>query len=97
MSAFLDGILDKMQAKICSVILKAAHVSFDYRESKENLYKLCSLESLSYRRLYISVVALFKIIHKQPDNIATLNVTNHTVLDAPTRESLEAQGPTLCF
>ena len=66
--------LDILQAKICRRILKSCHQNFEYDESKENLNKLCSLQSLKYRRQIISLVTLFKFIHFHPNYLEQFNI-----------------------
>ena len=66
--------LDILQAKICRRLLKSCHQNFEYDESKENLNKLCSLQSLKYRRQIISLVTLFKFIHFHPNYLEQFNI-----------------------
>ena len=54
------AMLDTLQAKTCRCILRSANVAIDQYESKNNLNKLCFLESLSYRRTYLCIIVLFK-------------------------------------
>ena len=54
--------LDVLQAKVCRAFLRKKAVQFDTHETKENLNKLCFLESLHYRRQHISLVLLFKYV-----------------------------------
>ena len=67
--------LDVLQAKVCRRLLKSAGMSFDRYETKENLNKLCMLESLHFRRTCMSLITLFKIIHNNPRYLSTFNIT----------------------
>ena len=56
-SAQLEA-LDVLQAKVCRRLLRSAKIDFDIFESKSNLNRLCHLEYLQFRRIFISLVVL---------------------------------------
>ena len=58
-SAQLES-LDVLQAKVCRRLLRSVKIDFDNFESKSNWNWLCHLESLQFRRIFISLVVLFK-------------------------------------
>ena len=73
-SAQLES-LDVLQAKVCRRLLKLAKITFDIYESKSNLNRLCHLESLQFRRIFISLVVLFKYINFHPEYLSRFAIT----------------------
>gem|GEM_PF-6289982 len=69
------SMLDILQAKVCRRLLKSGRIEFDINESKDTLNRSCQLESLSFRRLYISIIVLFKYIHFNPHYLALSHIT----------------------
>ena len=67
--------LDVLQARVWRRILLSSNIPFDRQESKENLNKMCQVESLQWRRQVLSLVILFKYIHSRPDYLATFHIT----------------------
>ena len=68
------SLLDMLQAKVCRRLLRSAKVTSDPHESKDNLNSLCVLESLQYRRLYLSMIIMFKYVHFHPDYLASFHI-----------------------
>jgi len=67
--------LDILQARVCRRFLKRKSIPFDSHETKENLNKLCLLQSLHFRRQFLSLVVLFKFIHDFPHYLSRFNIT----------------------
>ena len=56
-------------------ILKSSNTTFDKFETKENLKKLCIIQSLHFRRQFLSLVTLFRCIHSHPNYLAMFHIT----------------------
>ena len=60
---------------ICRRLLQSSKIDFDNYESKSNLNRLCRLESLQFRRIFISLVVLFMYINFHPDYLSRFAIT----------------------
>ena len=55
------AVFDILQARVCRRFLRSKNIQFDLHETKDNLNRLCNLQSLQFRRQLLSLIALFKI------------------------------------
>ena len=67
--------LDILQARVCRRILKSFNIPVDFHESKGNLNEMCHLQSLKYRRQYLSLILMYKFIHFHPEYLERFNVS----------------------
>lgn len=85
-------LLDILQARVCRRFLRSSKIAFDPLESKENLNLMCGLQSLEYRRQYISLVILFKIIHLNPEYLARFKIMISSSARRPNKLVFNAHG-----
>ena len=84
--------LDTLQAKICRCLLRSAKIDFDRYESKNNLNRLCNLESLHFRRTCISITVLFKYIHWHPDYLSRFDINISSSARRPNKLIFNSHG-----
>ena len=88
------SILDVLQAKVCRRYLRSRKIHFDKHESKENLNILCCLESLQYRRQFLSLIQFFKIVHNHPDYLHSAGLSVSSSVRRPNKICFNSHGTT---
>ena len=81
--------LDKLQARFIRSYLRRRKFRFAFDTPKQDLNEFAKLESLQYRRQFISLVTLHKFIFKYRNTLAWLSsvLIFPVVRDAPTKVS----------
>lgn len=90
--AALLSKLDVLQARICRRYLRSMKVVFDIHETKESLNMKCNLQSLKYRRQFLSIVILFKYIHFHPDYLQRFNLAISKSARRPNKLVINCHG-----
>jgi len=86
------AVLDVLQAKVCRSYLRSKNIKYNVHERKENLNRLCFLESLQFRRQFLCLIILFKYIHYTPQYLSQFNILITTSQRRPNKLVLASHG-----
>ena len=87
--------LDVLQAKICRRYLRNKKISFAIYETKESLNMKCNLQSLKYRRQFLSIIILFKFIHYHAEYLCKFNLAVSKSARRPNKLVINSHGTQL--